>query len=69
MLAASAASIDNGDPQAERLERMKCEFLVAQQRRRERALEAASRSDETDDGPLQAGPADVPPTGIAAVRP
>jgi hypothetical protein len=50
-----AASIDGGDPQAERLERMKFEFLVAQQRRRERALEAASRSDDTDDGPLHSG--------------
>ena len=64
-----AASIDNGDPQAERLERMKCEFLVAQQRRRERAPEAASRSDDTDDGPLQAGPADDSLTAVAAVRP
>lgn len=64
-----AASIDDGNPQAERLERMKSEFLVAQQRRREKSPESASRSEVTEDGPLQAGPADATPTGIAAVRP
>jgi hypothetical protein len=63
-----AASVDDGDPQAERLEQMKSEFLAAQQRRRERALHATSRPHDTDDGPLQAGPADETPTGIAAVR-
>jgi hypothetical protein len=64
-----AASIDDDNPQAERLERMKSEFLVAQQRRRERPPESDSRSEVTDDGPLQAGPDDGTPTGIAAVRP
>ena len=53
----------------ERLERMKSEFLAAQQRRRERAPDAAARPDDTDDGPLMAGPADETLTGIAAVRP
>ena len=52
-----AASIDVGDPQAERLEMMKREFLTAQQRRRERTPEIASRPDHTDDGPLLSGPA------------
>ena len=63
------ASNDDGNPQAERLERMKTEFLVAQQRRRGQPPEAASRSDGTDDGPLRAGPDHTTPTGIAAVRP
>ena len=60
---------DQGDSQVQRLERMKSEFLVAQQRRRARAPKVASRPDDTDHGPLQAGPADGTPTGIAAVRP
>ena len=60
---------DEGDSQA-RLERMKNEFLVAQQRRREKAPEAASRRpDDTNDGPLQVGPSDGRLTGVAAVRP
>ncbi len=57
-----------GDSQAKQLERMKGEFLIAQQRRRERAPEPASRPDDTNDGPLQEGPAAGGPTGIAAVR-
>jgi hypothetical protein len=61
------ASHDDGTPQAERLEQMKREFLVAQQRRREQP--PRSRSDGTDDGPLLAGPSDKTPTSIAAVRP
>jgi len=64
-----AGSTDEGNPPAERLERMKREFLVAQQRRREEAPEAAARCDDTGDGPRQEGPADGAPTGIAAVRP
>jgi SpoVK/Ycf46/Vps4 family AAA+-type ATPase len=56
---------DYRDPQARRLERMKNEFLVAQQRRRERAPVA---HDHTDNGPPLAGPA-TDPTGIAALRP
>jgi hypothetical protein len=64
----TAARIDD-DPHAERLRRMKSEFLVAQQRRREKPSEAASRSDGTEDSPLQGGPADGTPAGIAAVRP
>jgi hypothetical protein len=66
MLAASLE--DEGDSQAERLERMKREFLAAQ-RRRGRAPQATARPDDTDDGPLLAGPAAGTPTGIAAVRP
>ena len=44
------------DPQMPELERMKTDFLVAQQRRRERA--AAARRDDTGDGdgPPLAGP-------------
>ena len=57
-----------GDPQAERLERMKSEFLAAQ-RRRGRAPHATARPDDTDNGPLLDGPADETLTGIAAVRP
>ena len=62
-------SQSEGDLQAQRLEKMKSEFLVAQHQRRERAPHAASRPDDTDDGPVQAGPADETPIGIAAVRP
>jgi hypothetical protein len=60
---------DERDPQAQRLEQMKNEFLVAQQRRRERARGAASRHDDTGDGPPLAGPAADGLTGIAALRP
>ena len=57
-----------GDSQAERIQRMKSEFLAAQ-RRRGRAPRATARPDDTDDGPILAGPADETLTGIAAVRP
>jgi len=60
---------DEGESQAERLERMKAEFLMAQQRRRDRTPGAAPRPSDTDDGPLLTGPAVGEPTGIAAVRP
>jgi hypothetical protein len=63
------AADDEGDPQAQRLERMKSEFLVAQQRHRERALEAAARPDSTDEGPLLAGPAAKSLAATAAVTP
>jgi hypothetical protein len=66
----SQASLeDEGISQAERLERMKREFLAAQQRRRGRAPHATARPDDTDNGPPMAGPADETLTGIAAVRP
>jgi hypothetical protein len=58
---------DDGDPQAQRLERMKGEFLVAQQRHRERAHEAVTRPDSTDEGPLLAGPAAKSLAATAAV--
>jgi hypothetical protein len=57
------------DSPADRLERMKCEFLAAQQRRRERVSHAGPRPDDKDDGPLVAGPPDDRLTSIAAVRP
>jgi hypothetical protein len=63
-------SIDNdSDPQLQLRERMKNEFLVAQQRRRERA--AASRLGDAGDGdgPPLAGPVADGQTGIAALRP
>ena len=63
-----AVSSDEVTPQAERVEQMKREFLAAQQRRRGQKP-ATSPSGGTDDGPLQAGPADETPGGIAAVRP
>ena len=60
---------DDRDPQVQQLERMKNEFLVAQQRRRERAA-APRRGDTGDgDGPPLAGPAADGQTGIAAWRP
>jgi len=58
-MAITMTSIDDDlDPQGQQLERMKNDFLVAQQRRRERA---ASRRDDTGDtgdgdGPPLAGP-------------
>jgi len=58
-----------GDPQPQSLERMKTEFLVAQQRRRDRACAAVAHPDHTNDGPLGAGPADGTLSGVAAVRP
>jgi len=65
-----AGSVDDaGEPRAERLERMKREFLAAQQRRRARAPEATARPDHTDDVPPLAGPADETLTGVAAARP
>jgi hypothetical protein len=63
-----ADNAGDGDSQAQRLERMKNEFLLAQQRRRDRVSRAVPRP-ETDEGPLMSGPADGSPTGIAAVRP
>jgi hypothetical protein len=59
---------DEGESQAQRLERMRSEFVVARQRR-ERAREATPRPGDTDDGPLLAGPSDERLTGIAAERP
>jgi hypothetical protein len=60
---------DDRDPQAQRLERMKNDFLVAQQRRRERAPGAASRHDDTGDGPLLPSPAADGLPGVPALRP
>jgi hypothetical protein len=54
--------------QLPRLDGMRSEFLVAQQRRRERAPDVAPRPDDTDDGPPPADPADERPSAIAAVR-
>jgi hypothetical protein len=69
-LAITMASIDDErDPQVQQLERMKNEFLLAQQRRRERA--AASRRGGTGDGdgPPLAGPTADGQRGTAALRP
>ena len=66
MLAGNTAMtsvIDDGELPAQRLERMRSEFVVAQQRRRDKASHAAPRPDDTDSGPLLAGPADE---GLAA---
>ena len=60
---------DEGDLQAQRLERMKNEFLVAQQRRRESAAGAASRRDDTRDQPTLAGPAADGLNGVTALKP
>jgi hypothetical protein len=45
-------SIEGGDSQAQGLERMKLEFLTAQQRRRDRARQARRRPSDTVDEPL-----------------
>ena len=63
-----ADSVDDAVDPGQRLERMKSEFLAAQQRRCNRAPDATARPDHTDDGPPVAGPADETLTGIAAVR-
>lgn len=62
-------STDDRDPQAQQLERMRTEFLVAQQRRRERAA-AERRGNAADgDGAPPAVPVTDSQTGVAAVRP
>ncbi len=63
-----SANSDDANPQAERLERMKSEFLAAQQRRRANLPEAAVRPGDTGDGPIQTRPAGETPAVIADVR-
>jgi hypothetical protein len=58
----------NGDSQGQHLERMKSEFLAAQQRRRDRATHAATHPDDSDAGPPTGGPDDEQLSGIATVR-
>lgn len=60
---------DDRDPQTQCLERMKNEFLVAQQRRRDRTPAAAAPHENTGDGPDLAGPAVDRQRGIAALWP
>jgi hypothetical protein len=55
---------DDRDSQAQRLERMRNDFLVAQQRRREKAAEAASRPNETPAEPDRETPASDDLTGV-----
>ena len=56
---------DEGDP-ARHLERMKCEFLLAQQRRRARASREDASPDSTDDVPRVTPPAPTEgATGVA----
>ena len=63
-------SIDDGrDPQVQQLERMRNDFLVAQQRRRERVAAARPGDTGDGDGPPLAGPVAHGQTGIAALRP
>ena len=47
---------DDRDPQERDLDRMRNDFLVAQQRRRERASAAPSHDTGDGDGPPLAGP-------------
>ena len=56
---------DDREPQADRLERMKSEFLAAQQRRREKAAADATarRGEATDEAPV----ADRATDGLNAV--
>ena len=56
---------DERDPQAQRLERMKNEFLVAQQRRREGTAASRRRDAGDGDGPPLAGPVADGQVGIA----
>jgi hypothetical protein len=57
------------DSQADRLERMKSEFLAAQQRRGARTRPAPRGPDDTLAGPVIADPADGMSTSAAAVQP
>lgn len=59
-------SLDTESDRAQRLERMKCEFLVAQQRRRVRMADAADAPDTKDAGTILRTP-DGGPAGIAPV--
>ena len=63
------ANTAESESQAERVARMKSEFLVAQQRRREKLSKTTSPSGGADDGPPQPGPADETPARAVAVRP
>jgi len=60
---------DDRDSQAQRLERMRNDFLVAQQRRREKAAEAAARPDETPAKPSREAPPADDRTGVVTVEP
>ena len=60
-------SLDIESDRAQRLERMKREFLVAQQRRRVRTAEAVNGPDATDGGPIPTRPADGGPASIVPV--
>lgn len=60
-------SLDIERERAQRLERMKSEFLVAQQRRRARTAEAGNGPDATDGGPVLSKPADGGPASIVPV--
>jgi hypothetical protein len=63
------STVDDRDSHAKRLERMRNDFLAAQQRRRDRAPTEAVRHEETGDGPrLTAHGADRP-HDIATMRP
>ena len=59
---------DDRDPQVQQLERMKNEFLVAQQRRRERAAAGVAATTVTVTGHLWRALSPMS-TGIAALRP
>jgi len=59
----------NNDSPAERLVRMKSEFLTARQRRLDRSHHPALGPNHSGDGPTQAVPGDGVPGGIAVVRP
>ena len=58
----------DGDPQSQQLDRMKNEFLAAQQRRRNQAP-VTTRPDDTHDGPRTADPDGGGMAIAAAVRP
>jgi hypothetical protein len=60
---------DDRDPQGQELERMKNDFLVAQQRRRERIAAMRPGGTGDGDGPPLAGRAAVGRTRSAALRP
>ena len=63
-------SDETRDPQAQHLEHMKHEFLLAQQRRREAAAALRRGNAGDGDGPPAAGPvADGQAADVAAVRP
>jgi hypothetical protein len=62
-------SLEHDGDSPDAVERMKSEFLAAQQRRRDIAPSATRHPDENGEGPLIADPDHETQTAVVAVRP